>query len=142
MRITHVTWGHYPQWKGCGPVIYLHYLALEQRKAGHDVTIVCASDRAIEGAPAYATATEVVEGIPYVHLCNRPVLMHDFWNQQGVQRISETYHFLANVGLLGSALMLLAVPRPWATGLDAWPAVGNALGGLVHRPIRRPASAG
>src|SRR5262245_45596596 len=53
------------------------------------------------------------------------IVMHDFWNQQGLQQISETYHFLANIGLLGSALIFLAIPRPWAIGLDDWPALGN-----------------
>jgi len=80
VRITHVAWGHYPQWKGCGPVIYVHALAQAQRAIGHDVTVVCASDRSIAGAPPYALATEVVEGIPYVHVCNRPVEMHDLFN--------------------------------------------------------------
>src|SRR5947209_19921508 len=80
MRVTHIAWGHYPQWKACGPVIYLHSLALAQRAAGHGLTIVCASDRKLEGRPSYATESEIVEGIPYVHICNRPVWMHDFFN--------------------------------------------------------------
>jgi uncharacterized membrane protein YphA (DoxX/SURF4 family) len=67
--------------------------------------------------------------------------MHDFWNQEGLQRVAETARFMANVGLLGSALIFLAVPRPWAFGLDDWPALGDALRGLVHRPIRRPTAA-
>ncbi len=80
MRITHVTWGYYPELKGCGPVIYLHGLALAQRRAGHHVTIVCASDRTIPDGSAYSTLTEEVDGLPYVHLCNRPAFLTDFWN--------------------------------------------------------------
>jgi uncharacterized membrane protein YphA (DoxX/SURF4 family) len=51
------------------------------------------------------------------------VIMHDFWSMPaGFQRESEMYHFLGNVGLLGSALMFLATPRPWALSLDRPPA--------------------
>jgi uncharacterized membrane protein YphA (DoxX/SURF4 family) len=70
------------------------------------------------------------------------VLMHDFWNLQGAQRVAETYHFLANVGLLGSALVTLAIPRPWAFSLDDRAALGGALRALRSRPLRRPSPAG
>ena len=51
------------------------------------------------------------------------VVMHAFWNlPAGVQRVSEMHHFLGNAGLLGSALMLLAIPRPWAVSLECPPA--------------------
>jgi glycosyltransferase involved in cell wall biosynthesis len=80
MKIVHVGWGHWPEHRLAGPIIYLHRLALTQVRAGEDVTIVCASEREIPGAGPYATLTDVVEGIPYVHLCNRPAKLHDFWN--------------------------------------------------------------
>ena len=52
------------------------------------------------------------------------LVMHAFWRlPAGFQRQSEMYHFLANVGLLGSTLMFLAVPRPWVWSLDLPPAV-------------------
>ena len=52
------------------------------------------------------------------------IVMHAFWDlPAGVQRQSEMYHFLANVGLTGSALMFLAIPRPWAYSLDPKPVV-------------------
>jgi uncharacterized membrane protein YphA (DoxX/SURF4 family) len=70
------------------------------------------------------------------------ILMHDFWNQQGVQQASEIRSFLSNVGLLGSALIFLAVPRPWAIGLDGWLARAHTLRGLVQWPLRRSTSAG
>jgi putative oxidoreductase len=51
------------------------------------------------------------------------LIMHNFWGlPAGFQRQSELYHFLANVGLLGSTLMFLAIPRPWALSLDRPPA--------------------
>ena len=80
MKLVHVGWGHYPAHRTAGPIIYLHTLALAQARAGDDVTIVCASDRTIPGAGPYATQTETVEGITYVHLCNRPAHMHEPWN--------------------------------------------------------------
>src|SRR5262249_57941055 len=80
MKIAHVGWGHYPAHRTAGPIIYLHTLALAQARAGDEVTIVCASDRHIPDAPPYATQTEIVEGITYVHVCNRPANMHEPWN--------------------------------------------------------------
>jgi uncharacterized membrane protein YphA (DoxX/SURF4 family) len=69
-------------------------------------------------------------------------LMHGFWTLQGMQRVAETYRFLGNVGLLGSALLFLAIPRPWPFGLDDATALGGALRTRLDRPVRRPASAG
>jgi glycosyltransferase involved in cell wall biosynthesis len=80
MKIAHVGWGHYPAHRTAGPIIYLHTLALAQARAGDEVTIVCASDRTIPDAPPYATQTETVEGITYVHVCNRPANLHEPWN--------------------------------------------------------------
>ncbi len=65
---------------GCGPVVYLHSLALAQAAAGDTSIIACASDRAVTGAPAYTTVCEVIAGVSYVHIQNRPVHMHDFWD--------------------------------------------------------------
>jgi putative oxidoreductase len=69
-------------------------------------------------------------------------LMHGFWHLQGIQRVAETYRFLGNLGLLGSALLFLAIPRPWPFGLDDAAALGGALRNRLDRPGRRPASAG
>jgi hypothetical protein len=48
------------------------------------------------------------------------VITHNFWALEGMQRISEFHSFLGNLALLGSALMFLAVPRPWPLSLDTW----------------------
>lgn len=48
------------------------------------------------------------------------VLMHDFWTLSGQDRQNERIHFLKNLGLLGAALGLLAIPTtawPFALGL-------------------------
>jgi len=47
-------------------------------------------------------------------------IMHDFWNAEGEERQNERIHFLKNVGLVGTALALLAVagvPWPLAAGV-------------------------
>jgi putative oxidoreductase len=46
------------------------------------------------------------------------IVMHDFWALDGMQRIAEMHAFLGNLALLGSALMFLAIPRPWSLSLD------------------------
>ncbi len=41
-------------------------------------------------------------------------IMHDFWNVQDPQmRTFQTISFMKNMGLMGSALILLAIPEPW-----------------------------
>jgi uncharacterized membrane protein YphA (DoxX/SURF4 family) len=48
------------------------------------------------------------------------VIMHNFWALQGLPRLVEMHSFLGNLGLLGSALMFLAIPRPWPFSLEQW----------------------
>jgi putative oxidoreductase len=48
------------------------------------------------------------------------IIMHDFWTMEGQDRQNEQIHFLKNVGLLGSALVFLAlstVTWPLAVGM-------------------------
>lgn len=46
-------------------------------------------------------------------------LFHDFWNVSGEDRQNELNHFLKNVGLLGGALVLVAVgSETWAYALN------------------------
>lgn len=50
------------------------------------------------------------------------VIMHDFWTMEGQDRQNERIHFLKNIGLIGSALVFLALSTV------AWPlAVGMGL---------------
>ena len=42
------------------------------------------------------------------------VIMHDFWNLEGARRQANLQSFMANAAMLGSALMFLAIPQPWA----------------------------
>jgi putative oxidoreductase len=57
------------------------------------------------------------------------LIMHNFWVFDGIQRMSELHAFLGNLGLLGSALIFLAIPQPWPLSLDHWIV---ALGGRVR----------
>ncbi|OYR40803.1 hypothetical protein DJ82_06840 [Halorubrum sp. Ib24] len=42
------------------------------------------------------------------------VIMHDFWTMEGQDRQNEQIHFLKNIGLIGSALVFLALsPIAW-----------------------------
>jgi uncharacterized membrane protein YphA (DoxX/SURF4 family) len=54
------------------------------------------------------------------------LIMHNFWTMQGMQAEIEQHAFTGNVGLFGSALLLLAIPQPWAMSLDKLIASGAA----------------
>jgi len=42
-------------------------------------------------------------------------MMHNFWAvQDPMQKMAEMVNFTKNMALLGSALMFLAIPQPWA----------------------------
>ncbi len=45
------------------------------------------------------------------------IVMHNFWALDGMQRVSALHSFMGNLGLLGSALMFLAIPQPWPISL-------------------------
>jgi uncharacterized membrane protein YphA (DoxX/SURF4 family) len=45
-------------------------------------------------------------------------VIHDFWNvADHAQRLSEEINFTKNAALLGAALMMLLLPRPWPYSL-------------------------
>jgi len=46
------------------------------------------------------------------------IVMHDFWTQAAANaRLADSINFQENMALLGAALVMLAVPRPWAYAL-------------------------
>ena len=46
-------------------------------------------------------------------------VMHDFWNVSDAnQRLGEMINFTKNAALMGAALMMLSLPRPWAYSLN------------------------
>lgn len=45
-------------------------------------------------------------------------IMHNFWTiDDPMRRMSEMINFLKNIALLSSAVMFLAIPRPWPLSL-------------------------
>ena len=47
------------------------------------------------------------------------LIMHAFWaDHDPMRRQNDLINFTKNVGLLGSSLMFLAVPRPWPYSLE------------------------
>ena len=47
------------------------------------------------------------------------VIMHPFWADRNLaQQQADLINFTKNIGLLGSSLMFLAVPRPWPYSLE------------------------
>lgn len=78
MKIVHLGWGHPPEHLSCGPVVYVHQLALDQQLAGHAVTVVAATTRQTEvGAPAYHSWPETIDGVSYILIGNRAAEEHD-----------------------------------------------------------------
>jgi uncharacterized membrane protein YphA (DoxX/SURF4 family) len=61
-------------------------------------------------------------GVAAIALFLIPVtlIMHNFWAFEGMQRMIEMRGFMGNLGLLGSALMFLAIPQAWTFSLDGW----------------------
>jgi putative oxidoreductase len=54
-------------------------------------------------------------------------IMHAFWaDRDPAQRQDDIVNFTKNIGLLGSSLMFLAVPRPWPYSLER----------RLHLPVR------
>jgi putative oxidoreductase len=63
------------------------------------------------------------------------LIMHNFWAQTGLAQINELHAFMGNVGLLGSAVMFLAIPQPWGLSLAGVPGALRAVSRKV-RPAR------
>jgi putative oxidoreductase len=57
------------------------------------------------------------------------LIMHAFWaDRDPMQRQNDLINFTKNIGLLGSSLMFLAVPRPWPYSIER----------RLHLPVRAP----
>ena len=44
--------------------------------------------------------------------------MHAFWSESGAERMADLINFTKNVALMGGALTMLGVPRPWPYSLE------------------------
>ena len=60
-------------------------------------------------------------GVATIVLFLLPVtfIMHNFWTMKDLARTIELASFMKNMGLMGSALMFLSIPQPWALSLEA-----------------------
>ncbi|QLG60724.1 DoxX family protein [Halorarum salinum] len=50
-------------------------------------------------------------------------VMHDFWNEEGMERDNQRFHFLKNAGLAAGAVVFLALsstPWPYALNVGLW----------------------
>lgn len=86
---------------------------------------------------SFITGFQPTLGVLAVWVFLLPVtfLMHNFWALQGAERFAELLSFKNNLGLLGGALMLLAIPQPWPWSLQ------NGIAKLIakRRPVAAPA---
>ena len=86
------------------------------------LTVTVASLLLIIGGASILTGYKPIVGITAIILFLLPVTfyMHDFWAVADPQmRVEEVRSFLSNMGLTGSTLIFLAIPRPWPWSLEA-----------------------
>lgn len=72
------------------------------------------------GGLSILTGFQPVIGVIALAIFFLPVtfMMHNFWAVEDEQmKMNEMINFMKNMGLLGSALMFLAIPQPWPLGL-------------------------
>lgn len=72
------------------------------------------------GGLSILTGFQPVIGVIALVIFFLPVtfMMHNFWAVEDEQmKMNEMVNFMKNMGLLGSALMFLAIPQPWPLGL-------------------------
>lgn len=68
------------------------------------------------GGLSILTGFQPIIGVIALVLFFLPVtfMMHNFWAIEDKQmKMNEMVNFMKNMGLLGSALMFLAIPQPW-----------------------------
>ncbi|TMA26170.1 MAG: DoxX family protein [Deltaproteobacteria bacterium] len=66
------------------------------------------------------TGYKPVAGVIALVLFLLPVtfIMHAFWAEKPAAQMNQMIHFTKNLALLGSALMFLAIPRPWPYSIE------------------------
>lgn len=83
--------------------------------------VIAASVLLVIGGASILAGYRPTIGVGAVILFLAPVtlLMHNFWTVTDPQmRMIELHGFLGNVALIGSALLLLAIPQPWPWSVD------------------------
>jgi len=86
------------------------------------VFVALASLLLVVGGISIVTGLRPRLGVAAILLFLIPVtlVMHNFWAVEGIQRMIELHAFQGNLGLIGAALIFLAIPRPWPASLDSW----------------------
>jgi uncharacterized membrane protein YphA (DoxX/SURF4 family) len=84
--------------------------------------VTVASLLLVLGGASIMTGIRPYLGVGAIALFLIPVtlIMHNFWALSGMQATIEFHAFMGNLGLLGSALLFVAIPQPWAVSLDKW----------------------
>jgi putative oxidoreductase len=99
--------------------------------------VVVASVLLLIAGASFMTGIRPTIGVGALVLFLVPVtfIMHNFWAETGLAQINDLRAFMGNVGLLGSAVMFLAIPQPWGLSLEGLP---RALRGVTRkgRPAR------
>jgi putative oxidoreductase len=82
--------------------------------------VTVASLLLVLGGTSLITGIKPRLGVAAIALFLVPVtlIMHNFWALEGMQAEIERHTFMGNVGLFGSALLILAIPQPWAFTLE------------------------
>jgi uncharacterized membrane protein YphA (DoxX/SURF4 family) len=82
--------------------------------------VTIASLLLVFGGASFITGIRPQLGVAAIALFLIPVtlIMHNFWALQGMQAELERHTFMGNAGLFAGALLLLAIPQPWAVSLD------------------------
>ena len=85
-----------------------------------DVLVLLASALLLIAGMCFVTGVQPRAGILAITVFFIPVtlLMHNFWAYDGMERVVEMHAFMGNIGLLGSALVFLAIPQPWPLSLN------------------------
>jgi uncharacterized membrane protein YphA (DoxX/SURF4 family) len=85
------------------------------------LSIILASSLLLFGGMSILTGYRPTAGVATVILFLLPVtlMMHDFWTIADPQmRMMEMRALQVNMALIGSALLLLGVPQPWAWSVE------------------------
>src|SRR5262245_6502333 len=84
--------------------------------------VTIASLLLVFGGASFITGIRPYLGVAAIAPFLVPVtlIMHNFWALQGMEAMIEMRAFMGNLGLLGSALLFVAIPQPWAVSLDKW----------------------
>ena len=80
MRILHVGWGYPPEWMGCWPGGLRPQPGAGPGPGGRPTDGRVRQRPVGRGRPLFDPVVAGIDGIPYVHLQNRPVHMHDLWD--------------------------------------------------------------